>query len=60
MSLSKTLYPLIIAGSFQKDRKIVDWDVKHKHKQSYQISMCVTFTHCSSEHTYYENKHYEH
>ena len=37
MSFSKTLYPLLSAGSIQgmscHDLKNVDWDVKHRHKQ---------------------------
>ena len=39
VSLSKTLYPLLSTGSTQENRKssqhdlrIVDWEVKHKHK----------------------------
>ena len=43
MSLSKTLYPLLSTGSNQEDlsrhnRKIVDWDVKNKIKQTKQVS----------------------
>ena len=38
MSLSKTFYPLLSSRSTQEtsqhDRKIVDWDVKHQHKQT--------------------------
>ena len=41
MLLKKTLYPLLSIGSTQEDRyssqhnlKIVDWDVKHQHKQN--------------------------
>ena len=40
VSFSKTLYPLLRTGSTQEDRKlsphdckIVNWDVKHQHKQ---------------------------
>ena len=40
MSLSKTLYLLLSTGLTHEDRilskhdqKIVDWDVKHQHKQ---------------------------
>ena len=40
MFLSKTLYPLFSTGSTQEDRKlslhdrkIVDWDKEHQHKQ---------------------------
>ena len=39
--MSKTFYPLISTGSTQEDRKssrhdikIVEWDVKHQHKQN--------------------------
>ena len=39
MSLSKTLYPLLSAGSVKEnpsrhDEKIVDWDVKNQNKQA--------------------------
>ena len=41
MSLSKTLYILLSTGTIKEDRiatqhdcKIVDWGVKHKHKQA--------------------------
>ena len=42
MYLSKTLYPLLINGSTQEDRKtfrhdskfaVIDWGVNHQHKQ---------------------------
>ena len=40
MSLRKTLYPLLSTSSTQEAlsrhyRKIVDWDVKNQHKQTY-------------------------
>ena len=38
-SLSKALYPLFSTGRLEiirHDRKIVDWDVKHQHKQKKQ------------------------
>ena len=49
LSLSKTLYPLLSTSLTQEDsklsqhdRKIVDWDIKHQHKQTIKIvSMMV-------------------
>ena len=42
MSLGKTLYPLLVmvqsmkTGNRHDMTKIVDWDVKHQHKQTKQ------------------------
>ena len=37
MSLSNTPYPLLSTGLTQEDRKFVDWDIKHKSKQTFTM-----------------------